>query len=397
MLLKNNLNKKKSSAIAFLLIAALFTVVPQGAAASLPFSGKDFINKINEERGKKNLSPLKINSQLGKATQLFAKDMLAKQYFGFKSPDNEIADSFFKKAQYGGKYTVFIGNNDSKGRYKNVQQAVKEWIRDGSKEIFSKNYSETGVDVREGRIGGIDTIIIVQALGSEDKTSIDPKAKVAAVVSSSICDRKEPYPLAPELQGGFTVLRNGLLSSPYWQNALPLKRFQNCLHITFANKASEYAIVEGALGVFLPSKSSPSDLRIIINPVFAKDGHVLLGETMGHEITHAWQFLKKKMKEQKRKEFLTHVPLDCYGQEAEAFWTETAYINWLAEADENDLRDALREAVRFDPKAKRGAWNPITLIDFTSSNWSDLIRDPVNYLRTEYVMKQSSYVQECSS
>src|SRR5258708_879225 len=164
MLLKNNLNKKKVSAIAFLLIAAFFTIIPQSAAASLPFSGKDFINKINEERGKKNLSPLKINSQLGKATQLFAKDMLSKQYFGFKSPDNETWDSFFKKTQYRGKYTVFIGNNDSKGRYKNVQQAIKEWIRDGSKEIFSKNYSETGVDVREGKIGGIDTIIIVQAL-----------------------------------------------------------------------------------------------------------------------------------------------------------------------------------------------------------------------------------------
>lgn len=239
-------------------------------------------------------------------------------------------------------------------------------------------------------------MLFQKALGRTMPASVKVVA-TTPTVSNSVCSRKEPYPLAGELAAGMTVLKNGLLSKEPWKSRIPLKRFENCLRIKFANKDSEYAAVSGSLGVFFPKESTLTDLRIIINPAFAKDGHVLLGETVAHEVTHAWQQARSLLAKKGEKEFVSYKLPDCYTIEAEAFWTEISYIKSLAEADENDLRDVLNDAVRFSPNTKRGAFNVLGLLTFTEENWSAITKNPIGFLRTNVVMPNPAYQRQCGA
>lgn len=234
-----------------------------------------------------------------------------------------------------------------------------------------------------------------KARGRTMPTAALPKPK-PAVKTNVACGRSDPYFLAPELQQGMTVLKNGLLSKEPWKSKIPLSKFQNCLRIKFANKPSEYALVSGALGVFFTTESLLNDLRIVINPAFAKDGHVLLGETLAHEITHAWQFIQTTLAIKNVAGFTTYIPPDCFDTEAEAFWTEISYIDTLAEADENDLRDVLRDAVTFSPNTKRGAGQVLNLMSFATRNSSQLVANPIRFLRVNFVMTIPAYVAQCS-
>lgn len=269
-------------------------------------------------------------------------------------------------------------------------------------EVFGRNINVTESDYWKRRARSDKTtelalrgaMLFHKARGRAMPVAALPKIKPVAT-NNMVCERSEPYFLSPELQTGMTVLKNGLLSKGLWKSKIPLKRFANCLHIKFANKPSEHALVSGALGVFFTAESSLNDLRIVINPVFAKDGHVLLGETLAHEITHAWQYIQTTMASRNVAGFSTYIPPDCFDTEAEAFWTEISYIDTLAEADENDLQDVLRDAVTFSPNTKRGAWQVLTLMSFAARHRSQLATNPIHFLRVNFVMQSPAYVAQC--
>jgi hypothetical protein len=213
--------------------------------------------------------------------------------------------------------------------------------------------------------------------------------------ATSVCDRTSGYSLPQEVQMGLAAVRNGLLTHTIWRQNLPVNRFQNCLHITFANNASQLATVSGAVAIFSVKDSNANNLRIFINPDFAPAGYVFLGEVLSHEMTHAWQYLREIQREHGNTEFARYVFPDCYTVEAEAFWTEISYVNNLSEGDKNDLRDFLRAGIQ-DGKSQQAAYQTLNLIDFADANWTALSKNPVPFLRTHYVMQIPYYVNECS-
>lgn len=212
--------------------------------------------------------------------------------------------------------------------------------------------------------------------------------------ATSVCDRSAGYTLPVEVQQGLTVLRNGLLTNASWRKALPINRWQNCLHITFASNATQSAVVSSAVAIFSVKDSTPTNLRIIINSDFAAAGHVFLGEVLAHEITHAWQYVREVQRENGNAEFARYVLPDCYTIEAEAFWTEISYVKTLSEADQNDLHDLLTSGA--GSEATRGAAaQSLHLIDFAQTNWPALVKNPVPFIRAHYVMTIPYYQTEC--
>lgn len=350
-------------------------IIAMPAMAAPVLSGK-IIDLTNQERAKAQIFPLSGNPRLMKAAAILAEDLNKGQYFSDAKRFQKKVSSTLAQVKYkadGVGWIVYAGNANEE------QLVAQSMAAPGSKKwLLSKTSTETGVAVVEGK-----TMIVVQMFGSE---------KVAKTLASSsatgpVCNRKTPFPIPPEIAGGLEAAFHN--PKKYALN-IPYKLIKNCLNITFTNK-----LPEGAIAVFDAGLSSQNNLRIKVNPNYAKSGHEILGAVLAHEITHAWFFDQLLMQRAGQTAYANFSMPECADNEALAYMNEITYINNLSEGDENELRDYIKKYRSLYSADRLGVSDIVYLMDFYEKNYSARADNFTAFLRDNFVLTNDYYRRQC--
>ena len=118
---------------------------------------------VNQTRQSVGLQPLAENSQLDRAAQLKAQNMVQDNYFDHTSPSGISPWYWFSQAGYNYKYA---GENLAIGFF-DSQEVYDAWLNSPSHKanILNPNYTEVGTAVLSG-FGSNNTIVVVQEFGS---------------------------------------------------------------------------------------------------------------------------------------------------------------------------------------------------------------------------------------
>lgn len=142
-------------------------IVPKGGevlgyAANISVTAVEELT--NKQRMENGLSPLNDNPVLDAAALAKGRDMLAKGYWAHVSPDGTQPWAFFVNAHYDYR---FAGENLARD-FQDPVSAVDAWMASPShrENMLSPNYKDIGVAVVEGKLGGVETTIIVQFFGT---------------------------------------------------------------------------------------------------------------------------------------------------------------------------------------------------------------------------------------
>lgn len=110
---------------------------------------EEMLVRVNAERRKAGLRPLRLNSVLDKAAQRHAEDMLARGYFDHESPSGTTVRERSRTAGYNWSA---IGENLAFGQT-SVDEVVETWMDSPGhrKNILSRNFSELGVGLALGK------------------------------------------------------------------------------------------------------------------------------------------------------------------------------------------------------------------------------------------------------
>lgn len=166
----------------------------------------EIINQTNAERAKADLPPLKVNEKLTQAATLKANYMFAKDFWAHIAPDGTTPWKFILDSGY--RY-LYAGENLAKD-FQGSDDVVKAWMESkaGHREnLLGKNYTDIGVAVVNGTLGGFETTLVVQMFGSTtasfasgEASAQTPLAKPSIVQAKPISvTQKEVLPekLAP--------------------------------------------------------------------------------------------------------------------------------------------------------------------------------------------------------
>ncbi len=137
----------------------------------------EVINLTNNERTKNGLHNLYHNPTLDKAAQLKAQDMFAKDYWAHVSPDGVEPWHWFEVVGY--NYSA-AGENLARD-FDTSSGVVSAWMASPShrENILYANFTEIGVAVVDGNLGGEDTTLVVQLFGTpppQSEVVIEPVA-----------------------------------------------------------------------------------------------------------------------------------------------------------------------------------------------------------------------------
>ena len=149
----------------------VFTSFQPGVLGYASYINPDkIIEYTNEYRLQNGREPLVLNDDLTQAALSKAQDMFADNYWAHISPDG--TEPWYFIAQSGYNYS-HAGENLARD-FTNPQSVVDAWINSPShrKNIIEDDFSEIGVAVVDGDIGGVETTIVVQLFGTPESSSI---------------------------------------------------------------------------------------------------------------------------------------------------------------------------------------------------------------------------------
>lgn len=132
-------------------------------------STSDVIALTNQKRVEEGLSPLTQNAQLTQAALAKGQHMLEYDYWAHIAPDGTEPWKFISSAGYTYR---FAGENLARD-FSSATSAVEAWMTSPShrENLLSAKYSDIGIAVVEGDLGGVDTTLIVQFFGSTTTAS----------------------------------------------------------------------------------------------------------------------------------------------------------------------------------------------------------------------------------
>lgn len=130
------------------------------------------LDLTNKEREKEGLNDLTMNSQLSEAAEKKAEYMFAHNFWAHNAPDGTTPWVFFKNAGYN---YLYAGENLARG-FSTSEDVVQAWMDSPThrQNVLSRNYKEIGFAVKEGRLLGEDTVLIVEMFGSTTPPEAEP-------------------------------------------------------------------------------------------------------------------------------------------------------------------------------------------------------------------------------
>jgi uncharacterized protein YkwD len=124
---------------------------------------RELLERINRERTERRLAPLRPDSRLDIAAQNHADDMLARSYYGHKSPEGKTVLERSKAAGYAPQ---FVGENIAEGQ-DTYDRVVKDWMASPvhREHILSPVFSDIGSGIAVGANKNGSEILWVQVFG----------------------------------------------------------------------------------------------------------------------------------------------------------------------------------------------------------------------------------------
>lgn len=163
---------------------------PQVLGVSSSISAGELLSLTNLKRQEQGLSTLVFNDQLNVAAALKASDMFAKGYWAHNAPDGTTPWYFIKKAGY--SYT-FAGENLARGFDKSMD-VIAAWIASPShrENMYSKNYTDIGFAIADGKLLGEQTTLVVEMFGSKALPTVARQSSPPVVRSNTAPSRPQP-------------------------------------------------------------------------------------------------------------------------------------------------------------------------------------------------------------
>lgn len=174
---------------------------PKVLGISYSIGINDLFFLTNKARVENGLPVLQLSPELSSAAQKKADDMFAKNYWAHFAPgENNTPWVFIRNSGYD---YLYAGENLAKG-YTDSKSVVDAWMASkmGHREnILGKNYKDIGFAVKEGKINGEDTVLVVQMLGARSTsvaevsdTTTSTGVNTANAESKIIPDTITPFP-----------------------------------------------------------------------------------------------------------------------------------------------------------------------------------------------------------
>ncbi|MBI5466971.1 MAG: hypothetical protein HY975_02035 [Candidatus Kerfeldbacteria bacterium] len=158
----------------------------------------------NQTRQAKKLSTLRTNALLTKAAEAKAADMARLQYFAHVSPTGATPWSWFKKAGY--SYT-YAGENLALD-FVQSEDVIAAWLKSPShrSNLLSTKYKDIGIAVRQAKINGVDSLVVVQMFGAPlptptTKTTTKPVQTPSPTTTKQQLTATAPEPAKPVVLG----------------------------------------------------------------------------------------------------------------------------------------------------------------------------------------------------
>jgi len=132
---------------------------------------------VNKQRLANLLPVLTLNSQLNKAAELKAADMVKNGYFDHNSPEGFTPWHWFDEAGYN---FIYAGENLA-ADFNSPRNIVQAWMDSPShrQNILDNHFNETGLAVIQGNYNGHSSLFVVQMFGQ-------PRIRVNDLVSVDI-------------------------------------------------------------------------------------------------------------------------------------------------------------------------------------------------------------------
>jgi uncharacterized protein YkwD len=159
----------------------LLTFGPIAPAFSSAINESNVINLTNQSRVQFSEVALTENSELDKAAQAKADDMLAKGYFAHNTPDGKTPWDFIVAAGY----SYLEAGENLAVNFTQAEDVQTAWMNspEHKANILNKNFQEIGIGVSQGQYQGHTAIFVVQEFGTPAAQKItlnDTPTKVQA-------------------------------------------------------------------------------------------------------------------------------------------------------------------------------------------------------------------------
>jgi len=124
---------------------------------------EDLLSRVNAERRRRGIPPLRENAMLDKAAQAHAEDMLRRSYYGHESPERATAMDRAERASYS---AAVIGENIAQGQA-SVAEVMDSWMASAEHRdhILGRAFSEIGLGLALGRNALGYQVLWVQVFG----------------------------------------------------------------------------------------------------------------------------------------------------------------------------------------------------------------------------------------
>lgn len=157
------------------------TNFPSVLGISSNISNQQLLILTNQQRQDNNLTALTDNPELDQAAANKAADMFSKDYWAHNSPDGTTPWIFIKSSGYN---YIYAGENLARG-FNNTSDVINAWMNspEHRKNVLSPNYQNVGFAVVTGKLGGEDTVLVVEMLGSTNLAPIASELKKPVAVA----------------------------------------------------------------------------------------------------------------------------------------------------------------------------------------------------------------------
>lgn len=159
--------------LVFQLVLSVFTRVKPGVLGfASSITSDEVVTLTNQQRAAAGLQPLSVNPLLIQAAAAKAQYMFANNFWAHNGPDGTTPWVFIRQAGYNYR---FAGENLARD-FGDSGSVIAAWVNSPTHRdnLLSSRYSEIGVAVVNGVLGGQETTLVVQMFGQ-------PSVAVAAV------------------------------------------------------------------------------------------------------------------------------------------------------------------------------------------------------------------------
>lgn len=163
-----------------------------GYASSI--SPSQVIEMTNAKRSEAGLPPLTVNEKLNQAAQAKAAHMFAHDYWAHIAPDGTTPWVFIKNAGYG--YSV-AGENLARD-FSDTSSMMGAWMDSPTHRanIVHQKYTQIGIAVVDGKLGGVETTLVVQMFGTP--STLTAKTSDQAARSDKVIATKPQPTVLPQ-------------------------------------------------------------------------------------------------------------------------------------------------------------------------------------------------------